>query len=185
MVQQRRRRIDRVTAPDFLEGMEQRPLPELRAMRDEAREEEARLSYIRRLLQARVDIAQAEGARRRGELPGGLLDALPSILADDDSARRPQPYARVAPMYTPGEEQRRSGDQAADESLLARLPDMDDDELAGLTERTVEEERATSELRRRVLDTIDALEAEITARLRQDTSSLDEIVRAHGEHEQG
>lgn len=186
MAHQGRRRIDRVTAPDFLDGLEQRSLQELRTMREECRQEEPRLSYSRRLLQARIDIARAEAARRRGELSGGLLDALPSILADDDSRRRSQSQARVAEVYTPRDEQgRRDEDALADDSLLSRLPDMDDDDLAALEARTTSDERALSDLRRRVLDHIDRLEAEITDRLRRDATSLDEIVSAYGEREQG
>lgn len=165
MAQQGRRRIDRVAAPDFLDGLDGRSTGEVRAMRDECREEEARLSYARRLLHGRLDVARAEQARRRGESPGGLIEALPSILADRTSSRRGQAQARQAPVYTPGADHDRRAEDA--EGLgLGQLPDLDDDELAALLERLDRDEQALSELRRRVLDHLDQLQDEIVARLR-------------------
>src|SRR3569623_2714268 len=78
------RRIDRLLASDYLLGLPRRSIEEIREMRADAEQEETDLSYLRRLLQGRVDILQAERARRRGEGPGGsLVDALPQILADE------------------------------------------------------------------------------------------------------
>ena len=50
------RRIDRVLDPGFTEEVERLGLPELRARREEAEAEEADVSYLRRLLQGRLDI---------------------------------------------------------------------------------------------------------------------------------
>src|SRR3712207_2206823 len=61
-----RRRIDRVLGEGFLDGLRELPLQEVRARRREAEEEEADLSYVRRLLQGRSDILRAEIARRGG-----------------------------------------------------------------------------------------------------------------------
>ena len=58
------RRIDRVLDPGFTEGVERLPLPELRARREEAEAEEADVSYLRRLLQGRLNILRAELVRR-------------------------------------------------------------------------------------------------------------------------
>src|ERR1051325_8165902 len=62
------RRIDRVLSEGYLDGLGELPIAEVRVLRQEAEQEEADLSYLRRLLQGRVDIIQAELARRRGEL---------------------------------------------------------------------------------------------------------------------
>src|SRR5690348_479128 len=80
----RNRRIDRLLASDYLLELPQRPIEEIREMRADAEQEETNLSYLRRLLQGRVDILRAELARRDGTGPGGsLVDALPQILADE------------------------------------------------------------------------------------------------------
>src|ERR1700743_2053683 len=59
-----RRRIDRVLDPAFTEGIAERPLADVRLLRDEAAQEETDLSYLRRLLHARIDIVKAEQQRR-------------------------------------------------------------------------------------------------------------------------
>lgn len=165
MAEQRRRRIDRVAAPDYTDDLDARSSEELLAMRDECREEEMRLSYTRRLLQGRIDVARAEQARRRGESDAGLVESLPSILADRTSTRRGQPDARLSPVYVPDPEHDRRAEDAGDLGL-AQLPDLSDEELEQLLERTTGDERAISDLRRRVLDNLDRLQDQIVARLK-------------------
>src|SRR6266511_4767593 len=81
------RRIDRVLDPGFIAESGSLELSELRARRDEAEAEEADISYLRRLLQGRLDILRAELVRRS---QGGdrdvasLLAGLPAILSDED-----------------------------------------------------------------------------------------------------
>ena len=84
------RRIDRVLSDGYLDGLTELPLAEVRELRNEAEQEEADLSYVRRLLQGRVDIIRAELARRRGEFgeSESIIDQLPNILADDRGAAR-------------------------------------------------------------------------------------------------
>jgi hypothetical protein len=81
------RRIDRVLDPGFTDGVDQLGLPELRARR-----EEADVSYLRRLLQGRLDILRAELVRRSAggdQDVGGLLTGLPAILTDDSPGSSP------------------------------------------------------------------------------------------------
>ena len=80
------RRIDRVLDPRFVAGVGRLDLAELRARREEAEAEEADISFLRRLLQGRLDILRAELVRRsRGgeQNVAGLLAGLPAILTDD------------------------------------------------------------------------------------------------------
>src|ERR687887_2130720 len=77
-----RRRVDRVLAENYLAGIEQLSLDEVRALRREAQQEEADLSYVRRLLQGRLDIVRAELERRDAHQGGSVVEQLPEILAD-------------------------------------------------------------------------------------------------------
>ena len=80
------RRIDRVLDPRFTDGVERLDLAELRARREEAEAEEADVSYLRRLLQGRLDILRAELERRSAggdQDVAALLAGLPAILSDD------------------------------------------------------------------------------------------------------
>src|SRR3954467_14132654 len=58
-------------------------LPELRTLRRDAQQDEADLSYVRRLLQGRIDILRAELLRRSPTGAGSLLARLPHAPAVD------------------------------------------------------------------------------------------------------
>ena len=73
---QGRRRIDRVLADDFATDLSSLDLDEVRARRREAEQEKADLSYVRRMLQGRMDILRAE-------LAIDLEPGAPSIDAPD------------------------------------------------------------------------------------------------------
>ncbi|MGH3828408.1 MAG: aerial mycelium formation protein, partial [Pseudonocardiaceae bacterium] len=76
-----RRRIDRVLDPSYVLGLDGLGLGEVRARRDDAAQEETDLSYLRRLLHARIDIVRAEQRRRREGGGGAVVDELSQILA--------------------------------------------------------------------------------------------------------
>ncbi|HEY8545978.1 MAG TPA: hypothetical protein VIL36_13055, partial [Acidimicrobiales bacterium] len=161
--QRRRRRIDRLTADDFLDGLSSRSIAEIRAMRDDCREEEAHLSYTRRLLQARLDIARAERARRQGGGEGSLIDELPRILADGPS-NRPR-HGGPVPLYAPESKGRRREDAVLEDASMGLVVDLDDTELDAYLERIEAEERQVSERRRVLLRHLDELQAELVRRL--------------------
>lgn len=174
--ERRRRRIDRVSAPDFLDGLGERSAEEVRAMREECRAEEAEISYRRRMVQGRVDVARAEQSRREADESGSLLDALPSILADPSTGRAGQLDARYSPVHVPEETpQRRAEDAAAENDTLARLPDLDDAELSQLVEELAAQERSLSDTRRRVLDHLDTLQDELVRRYREGQVPAEDI----------
>ena len=74
------RRIDRILAPDYLEGLNGRSLDELRTMERDVIEVETEMSYVRRLAQGRIDILAAEADRRAA---GGALGDLSAALVTD------------------------------------------------------------------------------------------------------
>jgi hypothetical protein len=175
---QQRRRIDRITAAGFLGGLEEQAPAEVRAMRDDCRAEESRLSYERRLLQGKIDILRAEVARRGAGEGGGLVDALPSILADQPTGR--SRGVRATPVYEPTEAGGRRGLEAELEGVLARVPDMDDDELDATLEKLLAWERDVSEVRTEVLRRLDTLQEELIRRYREGDMALDEILSPAG-----
>jgi hypothetical protein len=178
---QTRRRIDRVTAEDYLDDLGQRTPAEVRAMRDECREEEARLSYARRLLHGQLDVARAELERRgSGGDASTLVTALGDILADRADAPAGRSAANTT-IYTPdGPQGRRRGDRVLDDVPLGRLPDLDDAQLVDVVRRLTEEEQAISRLRRAVLDHLDRLQQELITRYREGATSVDEVVPPAG-----
>jgi hypothetical protein len=170
-----RRRIDRVTADDYLHGLAEHPLADLRGMRDECREEETALSYSRRMLQARLDLARAEASRREEpNADGDLSGAVASTLADQPTGRG---SARATGFYDPQANRgRRAGDELVGDASLGQLPDLEDAELGQLIERLEAEERRVSELRRTVLDHLDRLQDELVSRYRAEGAPVDELL---------
>lgn len=176
MEHERRRRIDRVTADDYLAGLEAADIATIRTMRDDCREEETRLSYARRVAHGQLDIVGAEVRRRGGDDDGGLVGTLSQILADEPAPRSRE--ARTVPVYTPTEEGygNRAHDALVDDAQLGRVPDLDDAQLSALLSRLQEKEAYISSLRRTVLTHLDALQDELIRRYRDHAVDIDDVV---------
>jgi hypothetical protein len=164
------RRLDRITAPDYADGVADLPLDDLRAMERECLEVETEVSYIRRLSQGRIDILEAERDRRAaGGALGDLIAALPKILADDTDSRGDAATARVQPVLAPAAsiEWNRGMERLISDGTLANLPNLSDAELQATIEQLRELEREVSEQRRNVHTSLDAVTHAIAVQLAQ------------------
>jgi len=172
------RRIDRVLAEDFLSGLTDRSLEEVRAMRADAEQEETDLSYLRRLLQGRLDILRAEVERRAGRGPGGsLLDALPGILAEDMASGSPHGMGRhvtVEPSRV--DSHRRYVEALVADTDLSDVGQHDAETLARLVDVLEREEVEVSAKRRLVQTVMDACTAEIGKRYRDGDADVSDLL---------
>lgn len=170
------RRIDRVLAEDFLEGLRDMPLAEVRELRTEAEQEEVDLSYLRRMIQGRLDILRAELNRRDGTTTGTLVEGLAAILADE-----PRGPARGLGRHTTIEPSRADSHRRYVEALVANV-DLSDvsarstDELAHAMRTLSEEEQGISGKRQLVQKAMDACSAEITRRYRDGEADVDALL---------
>ncbi len=169
------RRIDRVLAADYLEGLQDLPLAEVRALRADAEQEEVDLSYLRRIVQGRLDILRAELNRRDGSGPD-LVKGLAAILADE-----PRAPARGMGRHTTLEPSRADSHRRYVEALVADV-DLSDvsarstDELAHALRTLSQEESGLSAKRRQVQQVMDACGAEITRRYRDGEADVDALL---------
>jgi hypothetical protein len=171
-----KRRIDKVLASNYLEGIEQLPLDEIRALRDDAGQEETDLSYLRRLLQGRIDIVTAELGRRGGGDESGLVGNLPRILADASrSESRGMGRHQVSEPSNTGST-RRAEEQLASMDVTD-LESHDDDEVRALLEDIRATETDISARRRAVQGVFDAASAEITKRYRDGRADVGDLLR--------
>lgn len=166
--------------------MQQEPalllLPELRAVRRDARRNEADLSYVRRLLQGRIDILRAELARRGGmallvgEAAGpSVVERLPEILTDAPARHRSS--ARHVTVGIPhGEEYRRLAAEMLAEVELSDLGARTDHELGAAMGRLVRYEQQVSRRRRQLQRTADDCGAEIARRYREGEAQVDDLL---------
>lgn len=158
------RRIDRLLGEQH--DLAALDMEALRRLRDDAEQEETDASYLRRLLQGRIDIVAAEQRRRR-DGAGDLIAELPRILADDSGPSAPRGLGR----YTAVEPSRADAHRRYVEQLVADVDLSDvsarsDGELARALEAYRDEEQRMSARRRRLQQLMDAASAEITRRYR-------------------
>lgn len=151
-------------------------LPELRALRRDAQRDEADLSYVRRLLQGRIDILRAELARRGGgATPDGVVQRLPEILRDAPARQRSS--ARHVTLDTPhGEEYRRLAAEMLGEVELSDLQARTDEELGAAMGRLVRYEQQVSRRRQELQRTADDCSAEIARRYREGEAQVDDLL---------
>ncbi|EFL40628.1 hypothetical protein [Streptomyces griseoflavus] len=159
-------------------------LAELRTVRRDAQRDEADLSYVRRLLQGRIDILRAELARR--PLPQGppsvlapveasVVERLPEILRDTPARHRSS--ARHVTLGTPqGEEYRRLAAETLSEVALSDLGARTDGELNTAMGRLVRYEQQVSRRRQRLQRTADECSAEIARRYRDGEAQVDDLL---------
>jgi hypothetical protein len=160
------RRVDRVLGDHYLDGLGQLPLAEVRAMRIEAEQEETDVSYLRRMLQGRMDIVHGELARRRGEGSGSLVDDLPRLLADAPSGGPRGLGRHNATEPSRADSHRRRLEQLIADLQLSDVPSRSDDELERALTMLRDEEHAISERRREIQRVVDACHAEVARRYR-------------------
>ncbi|MCU1676758.1 MAG: AmfC protein [Frankiales bacterium] len=170
------RRVDRVLADDYLDGLRDVPLPDLRAMRIEAEQEETDVSYLRRMVQGRMDIVEGELARRRGEGSGSLVEDLPRILAD-----APSGGPRGLGRHNVSEPSRADQHRRRLEALIADLqlsdvPTRTDGELDAALTMLREEELLISERRREIQRVVDACHAEVARRYRDGEADVSDAL---------
>lgn len=158
-----RRRLDRITADGYLDDLDDLGVDDVRGRRDDCAAEESQLSYLRRMLQARLDIVRAEQQRRRGDGDAAsLVEALPQLLADTPPAAPRE--ARAMSIDPPEHQMRRREDRLAVDGTLARLPDLSDAELADVAEQLRQEESRVSDVRSVVQQRLDRLQQALVHR---------------------
>lgn len=163
----RRRRIDIVLEPEYLDGLSNLDLDELRRRRVTAEDVEAQISYYRRLLHGRMDLLDFEQRRRRGEEERSILDALPEILAKGMILGTEPTLKHIETMPPlPSVTGRRLIDKIMDDGVLTSLPELTDEEIAEALERLREVESELSVQRRQLHQVIDTLQEEMVSRYR-------------------
>lgn len=156
-------------------------LEQVRELRRRCQDLETDVSYLRRLVQGRIDIATTELERRRaGGDPAdlhALVERLPGVLAD---RTRGTATGRLAASFAPGDLRGELGEELLAIDRDAKLTEIDlvsDTDLLRTSERLGDLERRVSDLRRALFSRIDALGAELARRYRSGEASLGDLLR--------
>jgi hypothetical protein len=165
------RRIDRIRRADFVRGLSELSLDELRERRDECYAEREYLSLLRRLVQGRAEILRAEVERRgSGSDAGSLVDELSTILTSEGQGPSRGEAVKVG---VPEEEMllaRRRIERLVADAEISDPGALDDDRLAAAVDLLAREEREVSAARNDVLHVMDELQEELKRRYREDPS---------------
>lgn len=168
MTEPPRRLVERITDPRYLEGLRNKPIEDLRVMRDESREAENEISFERRLCQARIDILTAELDNRSGG--GGtvnLVERLPQILGSLGGGGGSEGLPDRAPDFSiprSADVPRRRVEEIVGEQTLARLPQLQPAEIKGIIENLAEHEATLSARRQEMHEVMDVIQEEFVRR---------------------
>lgn len=173
------RALDRVLDPNYLTGLDSWTIEEVRARRSEAQILEDAASFLRRLLQGRLDIIGSELAARAAGVQAdliGIVEQLPRILSDGGQA-----YVGGRLMTGDlGEAQANwalaKADEAFGEADIADVPELPQAELVQIHDHMHEMEQAISAERRTLHDVIDRLQAELVRRYRSGEASVESLL---------
>ena len=173
--------LDGLLDAGFVEGLQTLPIEEIRARRARATDVEVELSYVRRLVQGRLDIVLSESRRRElGEDPGdlsSLVRSLPDILGDRVSAPG---SGRLLTRLAPAEVDHallNELDSIVDADRLVNLPALGELELRATIESLIALERGVSSKRRSLHDVIDRLQEEVVRRYKSGEATVDGLLR--------
>lgn len=162
--------LDRVLDEEYVAGVAILDTEDLKSRRAECQQVEAKLSYLRRLVQGRLDIVSAELERRVGGQAGGdlsdLVERLPEILAD--RVRAPGPGRMPTNLVPPDDDELTAEvDAISGPNALTSLPDLSEEELRDVSARLADLERRVSAQRKAVFGVIDKLQDELASRYEQ------------------
>ncbi len=168
--------VDAVLAGGKGDDLTDASLPDIRSMRDECRSVEDKVSYLRRLVQGRLDIITAELRRRaEGGTPGdtaSLVEQLPEILSDRVRGAGP---GRLPSSTLPPEDDEdlvAELDSIVTPGTLDSLPSLSDEDVQALADSFGDLERRVSERRRDLFARIDALQAELARRYKSGEATV-------------
>ena len=173
-------RIDELLSRDYVRDLDSLPMAEVRARRDTCQEAADELSYLRRLVQGRLDIVLAHlEAREGGETTdlAHLVEQLPAILAE---GTRTGGMGRLPTSFSPADADgwiAAELDAVADAKRIGTLAELTEDEVRAIASGLADLERKVSDKRRRLFEVTDALQEEIVRRYKSGQANVDSLLR--------
>jgi hypothetical protein len=172
--------LDRILTSTYLDGIEASSLADIRSMRTECQEAEVALSYLRRLIQGRLDIVHAYLEHPGSEGPpdlAALVDDLPAILSAGPG--RPAGPGHLPLLLSPDTEESdltAELDAVLGADEIGTLAELDIDQLNSIAGQLEAIESRVSVDRRALHERIDALQAELVDRHKTGRASVDGLL---------
>ncbi len=141
-------------------------MAELRARRERCLQVEAQLSLLRRVIHGQLDILQADVSSEENQVDS-LLRSVPSLLADPQTSSRHR-VAHMVEVAEPDDELLHELDLVCGGMDLAGLAALPEPERSMMRGRLLDYEDRVSTLRRSLHRVVDAIQAEVGVRYRND-----------------
>ena len=175
-------RIETLLGPDYAAGIESLPMSEVRARRDETQEAADVLSYLRRIVQGRLDLVHAELEHRAGGERSDLHEIVEQLKRGEIMGEhaRPSGFGRLPLSFGPAESDgwiTQELDKVLDADRAGRLPDLPDSDLRTIADELGDMERKVSDQRNKLHDRHDVFQAEVVRRYRSGEASVDSLLR--------
>ena len=175
-------RIDDILSPAYVEGLDAMALTDVRARRDETQEAADELSYLRRMVQGRLDIVHADLQRRAGGEPGDLHDLVEQLKRGEilGEGTRATGFGRLPSNLTPAEADgwiAAELDTVIDAARMSTLPDLDEAEVRAIADKLEELERRVSQQRAELHDRANTLQEEIVRRYKSGEATVDSLLK--------
>ena len=174
-------RIETLLSPEYVEGLESLPMSEIRQRRDECQEAADVLSYLRRIVQGRLDLVHADLERRVGGESSDLADVVEQLKRGEiiaDSTRSPG-NGRLPMSFSPADADgwiTQELDQIFDASRAGDLSTLADAEVRTIADELSELERKVSHQRAQLHSRHDVLQAEVVRRYKSGEASVDSLL---------
>ncbi|MGR6999697.1 RsiG family protein [Yinghuangia aomiensis] len=167
--------VPAVPSPEAVRALD---LATVRTLRREAQLEESDLSYLRRLLQGRIDILRAESARRRDPAAGGPGAGDGAVVGNPvRDARAARGGARHVTVHPPGTSRYRQRiERVLADVEWSDLPALDDAGLLAALDRLTGYEHEVSSRRQELQRVADQCGAEIARRYREGEARVDDLL---------
>lgn len=173
--------LDRLLDPDYVDQLADLDIAEVRSRRAACQHREESVSYLRRVIQVRLDLLGTELARRQdGAAPATvdeLLARLPEVLSEHSRA----PGLGQAPreLQLPEIDDELTGvvDGIIGPGQLSVLHELDVDDMGSIIDQLEALEHQVSSTRRQLHSQIDRLQSEITRRYRSGEANVDALLQ--------
>lgn len=158
------RRLDDVLDPAYVENLSALEIEEIRRRRHIAELEETDLSYLRRLVQGRIDIVRAELSRRNpSRQDRDIISHLADILAANEDLGSPLRFVSQVQPSRVGN-RRRQAEALVSDPRFSEIETRNSAELEEFLALLGHHERLISDQRRAIQDVIDMCIGELARR---------------------
>jgi len=175
-------RIDAILSPDYVDDLPSLAMAEVRKRRDESQEAADELSYLRRLIQGRLDIVHADLERRAS---GGQPEDIAALVERLEKGEilsegtRAGTLGRLPTTFGPADMDGWISDELdeiVNADKLTALDELGDDEARAIADRLSDLERKVSDQRAALHDVANKLQEEIVRRYKSGEASVDSLL---------